>query len=122
MRRFVLAMLTLPLAPAIASAQQAPAPAAQPSPAQAAPMQSWHHHGAMMQKWEQRFAAANTTHDGHLTLAQAQAAGLKPIVANFEAIDTAKLGYVTFNDIMAWRMDRMAQRLEQRAAALRAED
>jgi hypothetical protein len=29
---------------------------------------------------------------------------------------------VTFNDIMAWRMDEMAQKLEQKAATLRAED
>ncbi len=79
-------------------------------------------HAAMMQKWQQRFTAANTSHDGHLTLPQAQAANLRPVVANFGAIDTQHRGYVTFNDIQAWRMDRLAQKLQQRAAALRAQD
>ncbi len=69
-----------------------------------------------------KFYAANTTHDGHLTLAQAQAAGFKPVVDNFNDIDVAKRGYVTFYDIMAWRMDDMAKRLEQRADELRAKD
>ncbi len=69
-----------------------------------------------------KFYAANTTHDGHLTLAQAQAAGFKPVADNFNDIDVKKRGYVTFYDIMAWRMDDMAKRLEQRADELRAKD
>ena len=80
-----------------------------------------HHHGDV-KKWHDKFNAANTSHDGHLTLAQAQAAQLKPIVDHFAAIDTAHRGYITFNDIMAWRLDQMAQHMEQRAAALRAQD
>lgn len=66
--------------------------------------------------------AANTTHDGRLTLAQARAGRLPLIVANFQVIDIYGRGYVTFNDIMAWRMDEMAARLHQRAQALRAQD
>ncbi len=68
------------------------------------------------------FYAANTTHDGHLTLAQAKAAGFKPVVDNFDDIDVKKRGYVTFYDIEAWRLDEMAKRLEQRADELRAKD
>ena len=75
-----------------------------------------------MQRFHKKFDAANTTHDGHLTLAQAQKAGMKPIVTNFAAIDTQHRGYVTFNDVIAWRLDTMAARMEKRAAELRAKD
>jgi hypothetical protein len=81
-----------------------------------------HAHDGGMQKWQARFDAANTSHDGRLTLAEAQAAGLKPVVAHFAAIDTQNRGYVTFNEIMAWHLDDEAQKLERRAAALRAQD
>ncbi len=74
-----------------------------------------------MAGWKLRFDTANTSHDGHLTLAQAQAAGLKPVVDHFSAIDVKKRGYVTFNDVLAWHLDATAQRLEQQAAALRAQ-
>ena len=85
----------------------------------------WHHNGhwrQAMRKFHKKFDAANTTHDGHLTLAQAQKAGMKTIVANFAAIDTQHRGYVTFNDVIAWRLDTMAARMEKRAAELRAKD
>ena len=68
------------------------------------------------------FYAANTTHDGHLTLAQAEAAKLTPVVDHFTAIDVKKRGYVTFYDIEAWRLDQLAQRLEMKADQLRAKD
>jgi hypothetical protein len=55
------------------------------------------------QNFQARFAAANTTHDGHLTLAQAQAAGLRMIVRHFSEIDTQNKGYITLADIQAWR-------------------
>jgi hypothetical protein len=106
----------LPLIPAIVFAQTATAPV--PS---APPGGHWHH-GDMIKKWQAKFDAANTTHDGHLTLAQAKAANLIPVETNFTAIDTKNRGYVTFNDILAWRMDQRAQKLEQNAATLRAED
>jgi hypothetical protein len=78
--------------------------------------------GGMMRKWQNKFDAANTTHDGHLTLPQAQAARMKPIVDHFAEIDTKNRGYLTFNDIMAWHLDQQARKMEQRAAALRAQD
>ena len=52
---------------------------------------------------EQRFDAANTTRDGKLTLAQAKAAKIDPVVKNFEAIDRDHKGYVTKADIHAFR-------------------
>jgi hypothetical protein len=132
MRRFVLAMLAMPMLPAFAAAQTAATPATPPAatapgatppgPAGDGHWGGHWRHGGMMKMLQAKFAAANTTHDGHLTLAQAQAAGLKPIVDHFSEIDVSHRGYVTMNDIAAWRMDRKAQKLEQRAAALRAQD
>jgi len=75
----------------------------------------------MMRKLETRFDAANTTHDGRLTLQQAEAANMRAIVAHFGEIDTHHAGYVTLNEVMAWRLDQMAQQLKRRAAALRAQ-
>lgn len=54
------------------------------------------------QNFVARFQAANTTHDGHLTLAQAQAAGMRGVVKHFSEIDTAKAGYVTLDELKAW--------------------
>jgi len=58
----------------------------------------------------QRFRAANTTGDGHLTLAQAEAAHMPMIARNFAAIDEQHKGYVTLQDIRAWRQQMRAQR------------
>ena len=54
------------------------------------------------QQFIAKFNAANTAHDGHLTLAQAQAAGLTHIVQNFAQIDAGNKGYVTLDDLQAW--------------------
>jgi hypothetical protein len=51
----------------------------------------------------ERFAAANTTGDGHLTEAQAQAGKLKWVTNNFDAIDADHKGFVTLQDIHAFR-------------------
>jgi len=76
---------------------------------------------------KKKFAAANTTHDGHLTLAQAKAAKMRLVVDHFAEIDTQNLGYVTETEIEAWRLDdmahhmeAMAKTMEQKAATLRA--
>jgi hypothetical protein len=139
MRRFALIAVLASLAvPGLALAQAAPpapppgmAPDAPPppgapppdAPPPPGPAGHWHHGpGEMMHRMQADFAAANTTHDGHLTLPQAQAANLKPVVDHFAEIDTKNRGYVTLNDIEAWHLDRMAQKLEQRAAQLRAGD
>ncbi len=136
MRRFVVLMLLASAAlPGLACAQASPnpPPAMQGpgdvplGPPLGAPPGPPHHgpggldHGKMEQKMHDRFNAANTTHDGHLTLAQAKAANLKPVVDHFADIDTAQRGYVTFNQVEAWHLDDMAKHLEKRAAELRAQ-
>ena len=50
---------------------------------------------------EQRFAQANVTNDGHLTLEQAKAK-YKTVARHFDAIDQGKKGYVTLDDIRAY--------------------
>jgi hypothetical protein len=83
----------------------------------------WHHHGPEdLVDLLNKFYAANTSHDGHLTLAQAKTAGLQPVVDHFADIDTKHLGYVTFYDIEAWHLDDMAKHLEDLANHLRAQD
>lgn len=59
---------------------------------------------------EARFEAANTTHDGKLTLAQAQAAGLARLASLFPDIDTAHQGYVTWDELQAYRRAHQARR------------
>jgi hypothetical protein len=54
------------------------------------------------QTLQQRFEAANTTHDGQLTKDQAVAAKWAYVSKNFAAIDSAKKGYVTVDDIRAY--------------------
>jgi hypothetical protein len=66
--------------------------------------------GAAHQPMRERFAAANTTHDGHLTLAQAQAADLQAVVRNFDAIDAEHKGYVTLDDVRGFMKARRAAR------------
>jgi hypothetical protein len=61
---------------------------------------------------EERFNAANTTHDGHLTLDQAKT-GYKSVARSFNQIDGDHHGYVTMDDIAAWKA---AKRAAKRAA------
>jgi len=48
----------------------------------------------------ERFAAADTNHDGQLTLAEAEA-GMPRVAANFNKIDVDKSGAVTLAEIEA---------------------
>ena len=59
--------------------------------------------------WEQQFTQANLAHDGHLTLDEAKA-GFMSIAKHFNDIDIERKGYVTTNDIRAWRIMRKAAR------------
>jgi|SRR6185437_3233696 len=60
--------------------------------------------------WEQRFADANTSHDGHLTLEEAQQ-GYKTIARHFREIDLEGKGFVTEDEIRAWhKIKRAAHR------------
>lgn len=49
---------------------------------------------------EERFAAADTNHDGQLTLAEAKA-GMPRVAANFDKIDADHSGTVTIAEIKA---------------------
>ncbi|GLR66282.1 hypothetical protein GCM10010909_09620 [Acidocella aquatica] len=124
MRRIALAaLLSLTVLPGLAIAQAAPNPPPPGPGMMGGP--GWRHDGRQPEDpaaFLMKFYAANTTHDGHLTLAQAKAADLGPIAGHFTEIDTKHLGYITPYDIEAWRLDNIATHLEQRASQLRAED
>ena len=58
---------------------------------------------------ETKFNAANTTHDGRLTKAQADAGDIRGVSRNFAEIDKDKKGYVTLADIKHWMKARRVQ-------------
>jgi hypothetical protein len=94
-------LATTPAAAQVAGEDQGgppPAAATQPQPR------------AQGQRFSERFQAANTTGDGRLTLAQAQAGNLPMIARNFDAIDVQHKGYVTLEDIQAYRRQMRAVR------------
>lgn len=129
MRLLVLPMLVLPLLAPVspASAQQLspmtgttagpavapPAAVLPPASAATAPATPARRPRMTMQN---RFEAANTTHDGKLTKAQAEAAHLRRVAQNFDAIDNAKHGYVTMDDIRAYNRAQRQARKAERAA------
>jgi hypothetical protein len=94
----LLAAALLSVSPVLA---QSPAPA---SPSATTPQPAPRHH------FEDRFNAANVTHDGHLTLAQAQAAHLRFVTAHFAEIDRGNKGFVTLDDVHAYRQQVHAAR------------
>ncbi|RDS79887.1 EF-hand domain-containing protein [Dyella monticola] len=59
----------------------------------------------MMRMLEQRFAAADTNHDGKLTLAEAQA-GMPRVAQHFADIDTNHQGYITLDQIKLFMASR----------------
>ncbi|MFM0724135.1 EF-hand domain-containing protein [Paraburkholderia strydomiana] len=61
----------------------------------------------MAQQLQTRFSNANTTHDGRLTRAQAEA-GMPRVAQHFDEIDTQKAGYVTLPQIAAFMQERGA--------------
>jgi len=100
-------------APAAAGTAPAVAPAAatHPAVAQAKPK-------PRRMTWQQRFAQANTTRDGHLTLGQAEA-GYRTIARHFTEIDTGKKGYVTVEDVNNWHKQQRAARKIHQSRALK---
>jgi len=70
-------------------AQAGPPPPGSPPPGTRMPMRA-------------RFEQANTTHDGKLTLDQAQAAHMMRIVRHFSEIDADHKGYITWQDMRGW--------------------
>jgi hypothetical protein len=105
MRMFpALLLLSSLCAPALAETPAAPAP---------------DHHGR--RSAEQHFADANTSHDGRLSLDQATA-GYKSIAKSFNQIDVNHHGYVTMDDIKAWKAAKKAAKQAAKRAAADAAD
>jgi len=74
-------------------------------------------HAKMRAKLIEKFNAADTNHDGKLTLEEAQA-GLPRLAQNFSKIDTAGHGYITIDDIrMARRQHEGRPRGQHKGAA-----
>ncbi len=84
-----------------AAAQDTPAAASSPGP----------------HRLQNRFDAANTSHDGHLTLSQAQAANMRRVARHFDDIDFGHKGYVTLDDIRQFTRARRTARAGQEPAA-----
>jgi len=110
--RLVFAAAALALFAAPSYAQTAPPAAVTPTASSPAAAPAPHHRATM----DERFANANTTHDGHLTLAQAKA-GYSTVARHFTEIDTAKNGYVTEDNIRAWEKAARERRHEAQQPA-----
>jgi hypothetical protein len=117
MTRAGLLICSLVTTPALAQVAgedlQGPPPAAAAQPGQNQPGQGQLGQAqphARAHRFIERFQSANTTGDGHLTLAQAQAGHMPMIVRNFDAIDVQHKGYVTLQDIRAYRQQMRAMR------------
>jgi hypothetical protein len=78
-----------------ATPQNPPAAETPAAPGAMAPAQHKRHRMTL----QQRFDAANTTHDGHLTKDQATTAKWSYVEKNFDAIDKDHKGYVTVEEI-----------------------
>lgn len=111
-RHFFAAAFCLISAPAFAQAASeavAPAtsaPVAAPAAAETAATPVTKQHKGL----KERFEAANTTHDGHLTKEQATAAHMKGVVKHFDEIDADKKGYVTEEEIKSFHKASRAAR------------
>ncbi len=90
--------VTLASAAGVAIAQTQPTP-----PAASTEAPRTHTHMSLAD----RFAAANTTNDGHLTLEQARS-GMPSIAKHFAAIDKDNKGYVTLDDIHTYYKEQRA--------------
>ena len=94
-----LALASLPALAQTPSAAPAPATSSQPSS-----------RPQYRQTLPQRFEAANTSKDGHLTKEQAEAAHWTYITRNFDAIDSTHQGYITVDGIRAYARERREAR------------
>jgi hypothetical protein len=102
-------MLVAGAAAAQSAPDSAPPAASANPPEQMAPPASQMTPPPGKMRFRDRFEAANTTHDGKLTLEQAQAAHMVMMVKNFAAIDADKKGYITLQDVKTWHEAMKAQ-------------
>lgn len=103
-----------PMAPA---ATDAPAPTRMPRAGSSGSLEREGTGHAGRKTAQQRFEEANTSHDGHLTEAQAQAAHMRGVSTHFAEIDSHHRGYITFDEIHAWRAERRAEHKAAREKA-----
>ncbi len=103
---------TAPVTTAPATTTEAPPPAASPSGAKSPAARAGRGHRTLAE----RYAAANTTHDGKLTVEQARAGHLRAVVRDFAMIDKSKKGYVTLDEIRAHQSEQRAARKAARDA------
>lgn len=87
-----------------------------PAPPRAGNADLSQHAGNHRMAWKDRFAQANTSHDGHLTLEQAKR-GYVTVARHFAQIDRGNKGYVTQDDIAAWHTAQRAARRRSPASA-----
>ena len=85
-------------APSRAASVPGTAPIALSSTADANRIEAGHASGGV----EAHFAAANTTHDGHLTRQQAELADWPRVAKHFDEIDTEHRGWITAAQIHAF--------------------
>lgn len=88
-------------------------PPAQRQPAAGAPAAGAALRGQAMQKLKQRFDQADADGNGQLTLDEARKGGLGMVVKNFDQIDRAHSGHVSFDDIRAYLLWKRAQARQQ---------
>ena len=101
------------VAPGPAAGPPSGPPAGEAAPAPAEGRRAHAHHAR--RPLAERFAEANTTHDGHLTLAQAQDAHMNAVARDFGLIDKQKRGYITLDEIKVFRHERRAARARAEA-------
>ena len=100
----------------VAPGPAAGAPSGPPTAEAPAPVEGRRAHAHRARRTlAERFAEANTTHDGHLTLAQAQDAHMNAVARDFGLIDKQKRGYVTLDEIKTFRRERRAARARAEA-------
>ena len=63
--------------------------------------------GHVKMTWQQHFAQANSTHDGHLTAEQAKT-GYAALSKHFAEIDTGNKGFVTVDEVTTWHKEQRA--------------
>lgn len=104
--------------PGAAAGAVAPAPSTTAASAaaplsSAAPVGKKHNKRVSLQ---QHFDAANTSHDGKLTRAQATAANWGYVTKHFDVMDSTHKGYVTAADVHAYGVAAHAARAQRKGA------
>lgn len=89
--------------PVLAQTQPAPAPAPAVTAPTVVPPAAKPVSRLKRPPFEQRFDTANTSKDGKLTLEQAKAGKLRGVTRYFSSIDTGKKGFITKEDVAAFR-------------------